>query len=76
MAEKPHKQNIVKMQSRAGKVANQSIGLCEVYSASFGAFPSKNAALFQFKSWEKSMKIRRFYENRAYQEAKDNGDLF
>ena len=28
------------------------------------------------KSWEKSMKIRRFYENRAYQEAKDNGDLF
>ena len=76
MAEKPHKQNIVKMQSRAGKVANQPIGQGEIYSASFRVFPSKIAALSQFKSWEKSMKIRRFYENRAYQEAKDNRDLF
>ena len=76
MAEKPHKQNIVKMQSRAGKVANQSIRQGEIYSASFRVFPSKIAALSQFKSWEKSMKIRRFYENRAYQEAKDNRDLF
>ncbi|WP_418499829.1 hypothetical protein [Dysosmobacter sp.] len=76
MAEKPHKQNIVKMQSRAGKVANQSIRQGEIYSASFRVFPSKIAALSQFKSWEKSMKIRRFYENRTYQEAKDNHDLF
>ena len=76
MSEKPHKQNIVKMQSRAGKVANQSIRQGEIYSASFRVFPSKIAALSQFKSWEKSMKIRRFYENRTYQEAKDNRDLF
>ena len=76
MAEKPHKQNIVKMQSRAGKVANQSIRQGEIYSESFRVFPSKIAALSQFKSWKKSMKIRRFYENRAYQEAKDNHDLF
>ena len=27
-------------------------------------------ALFHFKSWEKSTKIRRFYENRAYQKQK------
>jgi hypothetical protein len=64
------------MQSRAGKVANQPIRQGEIYSASFGVFPSKIAALSQFKSWEKSMKIRRFYENRTYQEAKDNHDLF
>ena len=76
MVEKPHKQNTMKMQSRAGKVANQSIRQGEIYSASFRVFPSKNAALFQFKSWKKSMKIRRFYENRAYQEAKDDRDLF
>ena len=75
MVEKPHKQNIVKMQSRAGKAANQPIRQGEIYSASFRVFPSKIAALFQFKSWKKSMKIRRFYENRAYQEAKDNRDL-
>ena len=41
-----------------------------------GSFHQKIAALFRFKSWEKTIKIRRFYENRAYQEAKDNGDLF
>jgi len=66
----------MKTQSRAGKAANQPIRQGEIYSASFGAFPSKIAALSQFKSWKKSMKIRRFYENRAYQEAKDNHDLF
>ena len=74
--EKPHKQNTMKMQSRAGKVANQSIRQGKMYPASFGAFPSKNVSLFQFKSWEKSVIIRRFYENWAYQEAKDNRDLF
>ena len=76
MAEKPHKSKSMKTRSRAGKVANQLIARTEIYSASFRVFPSKIAALSQFKSWKKSMKIRRFYENRAYQEAKDNGDLF
>ena len=51
-AEKPHKQNTMKMQSRAGKVANQPIGQSKTHSASFGAFSSKIASLFQFKSWE------------------------
>ena len=41
-----------------------------------GSFHQKIMALFHFKSWEKSTKIRRFYENRAYQKAKDNRDLF
>ena len=41
-----------------------------------GSFHQKIAALFRFKSWEKTIKIRRFYENRAYQKAKDNRDLF
>ena len=76
MAEKPHKQNTVKMRSRAGKVANQPIGQGEMYSASFGAFPSKNHITFSIQELGKSTKIRRFYENRAYQEAKDNRDLF
>ena len=76
MAEKPDKPETVKTWSRAGKTPNQPIGQGEMYSASFRAFPSKNVVLFHFKSWEKSMKFRRFYENRAYQEAKDNCDLF
>ena len=76
MAEKPHKQNTMKMQSRAGKVANQPIAQGEMYSASFSAFPSKNRSTFSIQELGKSMKIRRFYENRAYQKAKDNGDLF
>jgi hypothetical protein len=46
VAEKPHKQNTVKMQSRAGKVANQPIERGKMYSASFGAFPSKNRSTF------------------------------
>ena len=46
MAEKPHKQNTMKMQSRAGKVANQSISQGEMYSASFREFPSKNCTTF------------------------------
>ena len=41
-----------------------------------GSFHQKIMVLFHFKSWEKSTKIRRFYENRAYQKAKDNRDLF
>ncbi len=41
-----------------------------------GSFHQKIMALFHFKSWKKSTKIRRFYENRAYQKAKDNRDLF
>ena len=41
-----------------------------------GSFHQKIMALFHFKSWEKSKKIRRFYANRAYQKAKDNRDLF
>jgi len=36
----------VKMQSRAGKVANQPIGQGEMYSASFGTFPLKNRTTF------------------------------
>jgi len=36
----------VKTQSRAGKAANQPIRQGEIYSASFGAFPSKNRITF------------------------------
>ena len=46
MAEKPHKQESMKTQSRAGKVANQSIGQGKMYSASVGAFLSKNRVTF------------------------------
>jgi len=66
----------MKMQSRAGKVANQSVGQSELYPASFWAFPSKNRSTFPIQELRKIVKIRRFYENRAYQKAKDNGDLF
>ncbi len=66
----------MKMQSRAGKVANQPIERGKMYSASFGAFPSKNRSTFPIQELRKSMRIGRFYENRAYQEAKDNRDLF
>lgn len=76
MVEKSHKPKSVKMWSRAGKVANQPIGQCEIYSASFGAFPSKNRGTSPLQELKKSMKIGKFYENRAYQEAKDNCDLF
>ena len=37
---------------------------------------SKAGAYNLLNSREKSMRIRRFYENRAYQEVKDNHDLF
>ena len=47
-----------------------------MYSASFGAFASKNRNTFLIQELGKSMKIRRLYENWAYQEAKDNRDLF
>ena len=46
MAEKPHKSETLKTQSRAGEVANQPIGQGKMYSASFGAFPSKNRTTF------------------------------
>ena len=36
VAEKPHEQNTMKMQSRAGRVANQPTGQSEMDSASFG----------------------------------------
>ena len=39
-----------------------------MYSASFGAFASKNRNTFLIQELGKSMKIRRFYENWAYQE--------
>ena len=65
----------MKMQSRAGKVANQSVERGKMYSASFGAFPSKNRSTFPIQELGKIVKNRRFYENRAYQEAKDNRDL-
>lgn len=54
MAEKPHKQNTMKMQSRAGKVANQSIRQGEIYSASFGAFLSKNRSTFPIQELRKN----------------------
>ena len=76
MAEKSYKQNAVKIQSRAGKVINQPIAQSKMYSASLRAFLSKNRDTFPFQELGKIMKIRRFYENRAYQEAKDNSDLF
>ena len=76
MAEKSHKPNSVKIWSRAGKVRNQPIGQGKVYSALFGAFPPKNRSTFPIQELRKNVKIGRFYENRAYQEAKDNGVLF
>ena len=76
MAEKPHEQNTMKMQSRAGKVANQSVGQSEMYPASFGTFPLKNRSTFPIQEPRKNREIRRFYENRAYQKAKDDRDLF
>ena len=76
MAEKPHKPKGVKTRSRAGKVENQTIAQPEMYSASFGTFLSKNRFTFPLQELRKIVEIRRFYENRAYQEAKDNRDLF
>ena len=46
MDEKPHKQNTMKMQSRAEKVANQPIGQDKMDPASFGTFPLKNRSTF------------------------------
>ena len=54
MAEKPQEQNIVKMQSRAGKVENQPIGQCEMYSASFGILLSENRGTFPIKELRKN----------------------
>ena len=50
----PHEQNTMKMQSRAGKVANQPIERGKMYSASFGAFPSKNRSTFPIQELRKN----------------------
>lgn len=76
MAEKSHKPKSVKMWSGAGRVANQLTARTETYSASFRSFLSKNRTTFPIQELRKNVKIGRFYENRDYQEAKDNGDLF
>jgi hypothetical protein len=47
----------MKMQSRAGKVANQSVGQSEMYPASFWAFPSKNRSTFPIQE------LGKIYEN-------------
>jgi len=44
----------VKTQSRAGKVANQSVGQSEMYPASFWAFPSKNRSTFPIQELRKN----------------------
>ena len=46
-----------KTRSRAGKVANQSVGQSEMYPASFWAFPSKNRSTFPIQ------KLGKIYEN-------------
>jgi hypothetical protein len=46
----------MKTQSRAGKVANQSIRQGKIYSASFGAFPSKNRSTFPIQKLGKNYK--------------------
>ena len=53
MAEKPHKQENMKIRSRAGKVANQPIARTETYSASFGVFLSKNRITFPIQELRK-----------------------
>ena len=50
----PHEQNTMKMQSRAGKVANQSVGQSEMYPASFWAFLSKNRSTFLIQELRKN----------------------
>jgi hypothetical protein len=54
VVEKPHKQNNVKMQSRAEKVANQPIGQDKMYPASFGTFPLKNRSTFPIQELRKN----------------------
>ena len=44
----------MKMQSRAGKVANQPIERGKMYSVSFGAFPSKNRSTFPIQELRKN----------------------
>lgn len=43
---------------------------------SFECFLSANPLTFASVDQRKFMKIRRFYENRSFQEAKDNQHLF
>jgi len=47
----------MKMQSRAGKVANHSIGQDKMYPASFGTFPLKNRSTFPIQ------KLGKIHEN-------------
>ena len=56
MAEKPYKQESVKTQSRAGKVANQPIAQAGTYSASFEAFLSENRFTFPIQEPRKICK--------------------
>ena len=76
MVEKSHKQESMKIRSRAGKLENQPIERVETYSASFGVFLSKNRTTFPIQEPRKIAKNRRFYENRTYQERKDHSHLF
>ena len=48
---------VMKNESRAGKVANQSVGQSEMYPASFWAFPSKNRSTFPIQ------KLGKIYKN-------------
>ena len=50
----PHEQNTMKMQSRAGKVANQSVGQSEMYCASFWVLPSKNRSTLPIQELRKN----------------------
>ena len=43
-----------KTRSRAGKVANQPIGQCETYCASFGVLPSKNRSTLSIQELRKN----------------------
>ena len=53
MAKKPHKQESVKTQSRAGKVANQPIVIAGTYTTSFGVFLSENHITFSIQELRK-----------------------
>ena len=44
----------MKMQSRAEKVANQSVERGKMYSASFGTFPLKNRSTFPIQELRKN----------------------
>lgn len=54
MAEKPYKQESVKVQSRAGKVTNRPLASARMYSASFEAFLAKNRITFPIQEPRKT----------------------